>query len=63
MATDLGDKMRALADTGHPRAAELRTKAKEFDREAEAYDNPKRLLGTWARARKLWCDCTGESLI
>lgn len=30
-ATDLSQKMRALADTGHPRADELREKADAFD--------------------------------
>lgn len=67
--TDLADKMRALADTGHPRAEELRQKASAFDTAAAGfYAEPqtvdvKKYVGTWARARRLWCDCSGESLV
>ena len=67
IGSDLGDRMRALADEGHPRASELREKAEAFDKAnpANAGDNwdAQRMLGAWARARRLWCDCTGESLI
>lgn len=70
-STDLGDKMRALAETGHTRAAELREKATEFDAAVSGGEiNPfrpieaaKKMLGAWARARRLWCECTGELLI
>ncbi len=68
--TDLSDKMRALADSGHARAEELRTKADEFDAKAEAHyganggpNTAQSMLGAWARARRLWSDCTGEPLI
>lgn len=62
-ATDLSLKMRALADTGHERALELRAKADDFDAAASADPwDPKKMLGAWARARRLWCDCTGEPL-
>lgn len=65
-ATELGDRMRALADTGHPRADELRAKAQEFDaKAAHAGDREsiKSMLGAWARARRLWSEITGEPLV
>ncbi len=65
--TDLGDKMRALADTSHPRHAELREAADKFDAAANAAyagSGPvSKMVGTWARARRIYCECTGESLI
>lgn len=65
--SELGDRMRALADSGHPRAEELREKAAAFDaaNPANAGEewSAKRMMGAWARARRLWCDCTGEPLI
>ncbi len=61
-------KMRALAST-HNRAQELTEKASALE-EATAgfFGEPqtktvKQFLGSWARARMLWCDCTGEPLI
>ncbi|HQU12564.1 MAG TPA: hypothetical protein PLV07_13385 [Acidiphilium sp.] len=67
--TDLSDKMRALAETGHPRGGELREKADAFDVAAKGFYsapqtvNVKSFMGAWARARRLWCDCTEEPLI
>lgn len=67
--TELSDKMRALADGNHPRADELRAKAKAFDVAASGfYSEPqtvgaKSFLGAFARARRLWCECTGEPLV
>lgn len=67
--TDLSRKMRALADSGHARAVELREKADAFDVAAIGFysepqaHNVKQFVGAWARANRLWCDCTGESLI
>jgi hypothetical protein len=64
----LWEKMRALADD-HVRGDELRAKADELETKATGYysDPPtveaKSFLGAWARARRLWCDCTGDSLI
>lgn len=64
----LVDKLRALA-ADHPRAAELNEKADAFEEATRGFyaDPPtvdvKRFLGCWARARRLWCDCTGEALI
>lgn len=68
--TDLSDNMRALAASGHPRAEELIAKAGEFDAKTAAHysetgdrDTAKSMLGAWARARRLWADCTGEPLV
>jgi hypothetical protein len=64
----LADRMDALA-VNHLRADELRDKAKAL-REGTAgfYAEPQTItvqsfVGRWARARRLWCDITGESLI
>lgn len=65
----LWDKMRSLADSGHGRAEELRAKADELEQKATGfYSEPqtveaKSFVGAWARARRLWCDCTGEPLL
>jgi hypothetical protein len=68
-AGGLHGKMRALASKGHPRADELRAKADEFETKAKGfYATPqacdvKSFMGAWARARKLFSDCSGEPLI
>ena len=59
----LGDRMRALASRGHPRADELVEKADAMEKAASEFTDAKKVLGTWARARRLWCDCTGEPLM
>lgn len=60
-------KMLALADSGHPKSAELRSKADALRLAAESdtadLASVKKLLGAWARARTLWCECSGEPLI
>lgn len=67
--TTLGDKMRALADIGHARSVELREKANAFDEAADGFYGTsqtvgaKQFLGAFARARKLWCEITGEPLV
>ena len=68
--TELSDRMRALANAGHNRADELNAKAEEFDAKTAAHyaedgntDTAKSMLGAWARARRLWSDCTGEPLV
>lgn len=67
--TDLGDKMHALAASPHPRAVELIEKAEAFDAAtAGYYSDPQtvsapKFLGCFARARKLWCEITGEPLV
>lgn len=60
--TGLSDRMRALADTGHSMAADLRMNADELDA-AVGLGDPKAILGAWARARLLWCECTDEDLV
>lgn len=64
--TDLSELMHALADGGHPRAAELREKADAFDAATHGFmvaqpqtHTVKQQLGTWARAHRLHCECTG----
>lgn len=68
--TPLSEKMRALADGGHARAPDLYEKANAFDAAASAWeaggrdkDIMRRMLGAWARARRLWSECTGEPLV
>lgn len=68
--TDLSILMHALADSGHPRAVELREKADAFDAATHGFmvANPqthtvKQQLGTWARAHRLHCGCTGKKLM
>ena len=64
MSEHLPDRMRQLATT-HARGPELVEKADALDKELESWGsgNPMRLLGKWAQARKLWCECTGEDLV
>ena len=65
----LGGQMRAVADRGHLRAEELREKAREFEEAAKGhFAEPQTVstpefMGAWARARRLYCACTGEPLI
>jgi hypothetical protein len=65
----LWERMRALADKGHIRADEIYAKADEFEHKAVGfYSDPqtvdvKSFLGAFARARKLWCELTGEPLV
>lgn len=64
--TPLAEQMRALAAGGeHPQAMELFARANDLD--AAVYGRPsagpKALLGAFARARRLWCDLTGEDLV
>lgn len=67
--TDLSELMRALADSGHARAADLREKADAFDAATNGtLASPpthtiKQMVGTWARARRVWCDCTGKGIL
>lgn len=59
----LPDRMRTLAAT-HQRGSELKRLADLLDAElANDPPNPMRVLGAWARARKLWCELTGEPLV
>jgi hypothetical protein len=61
--------MRRLAAKGHPRAGELRKAALDYERALDSsMDKPsdrnmKRFLGLWARAQRIWSECSGEPLI
>lgn len=65
----LWERMRALAAKGHARAAELREHADALEKATAGFfaDNQtvtvQKFMGAWARARKLWCEITGESLV
>lgn len=67
--TTIGDRMRALADTGHAMADELREKATAADIAANGYYaepqtiGVKSFLGAMARARIVWCKASGEPLV
>lgn len=58
--TPLAERMRKLAET-HERGAELIAAADEMD--AAVHLSIPRLVGAWAKARRLWCECTGEELV
>lgn len=69
-ATDLTMKMVARADAGDlPADAPLRVLAAEFDAAAKEYfSDPQictvqKFMGCWARARRAWCDVSGEDLV
>lgn len=66
--TELADKMRDLADKGHQRADELFDRANALDVAAAGFYgviqtvSTNVFIGTWSRAKLLWCDCSGEPL-
>lgn len=65
----LWDKMRSLAEGGHERAEDLRAKADELEQKATGfYSEPqtveaKSFVGAWARAKRVWSECTGEPML
>ena len=68
--TELGNKMRARADLdGLPSDHGMRQLADAFDKAAYRYAvepqtvTARQFIGHWARARKCWCNYTGEPLI
>lgn len=68
--TELGKKMVARADRDKlPENHPLRTLAAEFDDASAKYlANPQKMgvrafMGFWARARKAWCQHTGDALL
>lgn len=68
--TALGDKMIARADEdGLPADHDMRVKAKAFDDAAAGfYATPQTVeirpfMGHYARARRAWCDYSGEPLV
>jgi hypothetical protein len=64
---DLADRLDKLA-IRHPRGDEMRTAATALrDATSGYFAEPqtvdvRRFMGTWARARRIWCECTGEPL-
>ena len=65
VTSSLAEKMIRRADqAGLPEDHDLRVRAKEMD---AAIVNPafdaKKMLGCWARARKVWSIYTGEPLV
>lgn len=60
----LWDKMRS-----HPRAAEMIAEADALQAATEGFYaedqtvDARKFLGCWARARRKWCDFTGEPLV
>lgn len=59
--TPLSTKMKNLARSGHPRSAELLEAANQLE---SCVDGPTRvLLGAWAKARRIWSECSGEPLV
>lgn len=67
--TNLSDAMQALANKDHPRGVELREAALHFDNAAFGYYGKpqtvdvKTFLGCWARARRLYAECTDGDLM
>ena len=68
--TSLSEKMLARANIdGLPADHEMRTRATEFNEATKGfYCEPqicdvKKFMGCWSRARRTWCDYTGESLV
>lgn len=60
----LHTRMRRLAAAQAPDvAADLRAKADALEDAADFKHGPKVLLGCWARARRAWCNVTGEDLV
>ncbi len=55
-------QLHTIGPDGDGVADELETKHAGFYGEPQTVE-AKSFLGAWARARRLWCDCTGEDLI
>lgn len=67
---DLPQRMRLRADSdGLPGDHALRTRADALDAAVAGFFAPiqtvpvARMVGAWARARRVWCDYTGEALL
>lgn len=70
MDTDLAEKMIKRADyDGLAADHELRVLAEKFNSAAKGYwgdeqtCGSEQFLGCWARARRAWCNYTGEQLV
>jgi len=55
-------ELRSTAQKLQARAKELSDALDGFIADPQTC-SPQKLLGCWARARRLWCDCSGEELI
>ena len=69
-ATDLATKMRERADKdGLPEGHPLRELAAAFDEACKGYYSEpqtydvRKFMGAWSRARRAWCECSGDPLI
>ena len=69
-STDLSEKMLARAEADKlPAAHPLRVNAAEFDTATKGFFAEPQIvpvaafMGAWARARKAWCQYTGEPLL
>lgn len=63
MTTDLGQTMLELAERDRlPQDHPMRTTAERFNASIGT-GNPETVLGAWARARRVYCDYTGEPLL
>lgn len=69
-ATDLAQQMRAIVERDNlPADHELRLLADDFDEAAAGYwgepqtKTVKQFMGAWARARRAYCNYTGEPLV
>jgi hypothetical protein len=68
-APSLADRLRRLPDhypLSSTRIAEIHLRADELDAVCAADSSEwsaKKMLGAWARARRLWCDITGDGLV
>ncbi|MCE3025751.1 hypothetical protein [Salinicola sp. DM10] len=68
--TELGARMWERADTdGLPADHELRQRAQQFETAAAGFFadeqtvSVRQFAGAWARARRAWCEHTGETLV
>jgi hypothetical protein len=67
--TNLSEKIRQRADADHlPADHSLRLAADDFDSAThEFHTSPtvciRRLISTWARVRRTWCEYSGEALV
>jgi len=69
MSTNLSNRMRALAKVRDDLPADWLDRAAEFDdATAGFFAEPQtvsvqKFMGTFARARRMWCEATGEDLV
>jgi len=64
MNTDLSKTVIARADKDNLAGNHcLRDAAEAFDKEVLSADNPRKILGSWAKLRRLWSEYSGEPLL